>query len=692
MRSRYKSGASLIEVLTVIVVFLVGILAVVRVFPPGLSVLRETRDRTLAVSLARAEAQRVLGQSAQLPDQIVPAGFDSATDSFVVVPGADPDELVVQADPNAVSVSLDSGGLLSVGGTPVGHWSKVTGPNRFTRVIGEGRPVPQPTAVNGELGSPLQLMFAPIFHLADASGLTRGNILVVYGDDLTRRDGSSDDLVPSPTATTYPTYQFYTVPASRAQLAANRPFATATDTVWVPRLINRSTGAPLDHAYRIEFTYFAGPTWTQARLRTAQLGFDGLSAPLVAVNFGNYVVADLAALLQVSGVTDALAVELSSVRVQRRFREIGPAVAFDPADPYQFRLSNRALGRLVLNPAAASETVVDADGARAPLTVKADYTVYDWRIIRDEFTVPRGSLFGSGAGSQAVKLLLNSIRPGGSPGVDGQPYAGIALASDTSLHTPQNGPPASRDFVLVDVATGGVVEGNGEFAGSAYVVDKSNGSVRFLDTDTSDSFEVTGRIWLLQADGTWALQPPQDLSGRQVRALYTGRGEIMVQTLKAASIYAVVDTPTPAGLSTGQAQVGVNAGTAADVPGSWGRANRLYFPLVDRGQKVTVGEAWVTGPGAPVIRDRDYRISGTETILGQTLAYVELPSGNAFDFTRNGYAVRRVLGASLRVRAFRNPESFQLTGTGAENFERFVRWSQRWTRVETETFDSGVAR
>src|SRR5690606_28641208 len=122
--------------------------------------------------------------------------------------------------------------------------------------------------------------------------------------------------------------------------------------------------------------------------------------------------------------------------------------------------------------------------------------------------------------------------------------------------------------------------------------------------------------------------------------------------MKAASYYRIVLPGTAGSLKAAEAYVGGSNG--------WGQPNRLYFPLADLGQKVTVGESWVSGGTEPVIEDQDFRITGREDFGGGSVAYAQLPAGMAFDFTRNGYAVRRVRGASLKVRVLWNPASFVL--------------------------------
>jgi len=686
MRRRHLNGSSLIEVLTVIVVFLVGILAVVQIFPPGLSVLRVNRAQTQAISLARSEVQRILGQSAQLPAYVASAEF-VGPGAVVLVANDDPNQLVPTVDVGAGEGNIDANGFFPTG--PVGHWSKVSGANRFNRVIGEGRPIAQPNLFNGQLGSPMQLMFAPLLVQRDVTtGVAVGQYLQVYGNDLKFQTGSADQGAPSsdPLQLDYDAYAFTYVPGTRATLAGSTvPAFLNQDQVWVGRL-RTNVGGLLSHTLRIQGSFIVNDGLNRRPLNLV------FTVPAAASAFygeiGNYSVVSMPALFNSLGLAGFTyeGVEPASVRVQRQFAEIPVGASFSAFDPYQFKSFNGALGLLLLNPAGASARITDEDGNQIPLVARADYSVYDWRVIRDEFEIPR-AVAGAGNFNPSMKLLLNAIRPSSGVGADARPYGGIALQGDTFQYTPNiNGTTASQDFVLVDVQTGGVIAGNtGTDPLSAYVVDKSNGVIRFIDTDTTDAFAITGRILVPGATplAAWVPTPtPVDLAGRKVRALYMGAGEYAVRLTKAASDYSVAYPPTAADLAPLQCYVGGSAG--------WGSTNRLYFALSDVNQKVTIGEAWVGGIGAPVLRDRDYRISGVETIGGISVAYAQLPAGSNFDFARNGYAVRRVKGASIRVRSYFNPETFTLGSDSARNFTRFQDWAENWRTTDTETYDAGA--
>src|SRR2546421_5793491 len=67
-----QTGISLIEVLVVLVLLLIGILSVIRLFPPGFLINKQVAETTAAGRLAKEEADRITNGAANLMDAIVP--------------------------------------------------------------------------------------------------------------------------------------------------------------------------------------------------------------------------------------------------------------------------------------------------------------------------------------------------------------------------------------------------------------------------------------------------------------------------------------------------------------------------------------------------------------------------------------------------------------------------------------------
>jgi len=681
MRRPRNSGTTLIELLTVIVVFLVGILAIVQIFPPGLSVLRTTRGNTVANSLARSEVQRIQGQGNQLAEMIMPVSFIGGTTALIAIDSnVAPDEYKVPLD-TPTQGRIDSNGNVIVGGNPVGQWAKVSGANIFSRVIGEGRPVPAPRQVGTQFGGLMQLMFAPIYYFVDAgTGVGQAGLLQVYGNDLVRRYGNRSipgRENPNAFSSRYRDWEFFFIDADDTD-DTNYP---NEDQIWIGVL--KVGGVPVPQTYRVTFSfnYDNGGSISQYDVIV-------LAEPGDGTLVGNYFVVPIRQLTAKSSLYGTpgfnpggyLGVDWSTLRVQRVYDEIQAGNAFQPENPYQYKVLSSNLGSILINPSAFDYKVRTTRGVQVPLQARADYTVYDWRIIRDEFRVPA-------AGINNVKLVLNGIKSRSSQGPDGRTNTGLGgfTAGDQSLWTPDvAGVNGSQDFILQDVDTGSIILGNAPTnPNSAYAVDKSNGILTFRDIDGNPANGMTALVAAPTGipGNPWAAAVPLDITGRNVRALYTGASEYAVQALKAANTYRVVLPGAAGSLKAGECYVG-----GSNV---WGQPNRLYFPLADLGQKVTIGEAWVAGGPENVFEDRDFQISGRESFGGGTVAYVQLPAGYAFSYVQNGYAVRRVRGASMRVRVLWNPSTFFLGSDQIENFSRFMTWAESWRRIETESFEAG---
>lgn len=80
-RSTRRHGLSLIEILVALAIFVIGILAVLRIFPRGLGVVQTVGDRNEAVRLAEARINELRQREASLPAFILPAALPSGVDS-----------------------------------------------------------------------------------------------------------------------------------------------------------------------------------------------------------------------------------------------------------------------------------------------------------------------------------------------------------------------------------------------------------------------------------------------------------------------------------------------------------------------------------------------------------------------------------------------------------------------------------
>lgn len=666
---RRQRGTSLVEVLVVIVIFLVGILAILQIFPGGLSVLRTTSNNTVAANLARAQMQQIKGTAGELADVIAPVEyfFDGTNVAVIVRPDRNPNDLM--PDQGAGGGTLAGNGNILIDGNPIGNWARVSGSNLFSRVIGERKPIPTPRLIGGELGSLLNLQFAPIYYTAVGSPTI--SPLQIYGNDFIFRGGRANrngEITPG----NFDTFSFVFVRGDR----------TGDEFSGEDQIFIRQPNTPRPSAfYRIEFTYYVDtPNGVEATdiIIPVELALNGSGAfyqTSTQTRVNSWVIS-IPRLVDGFGLPNYLGVSAGSLRVQRLFTDIPSTDPFTPNDPYEYKVISDNLGTIIINPRAKTTRVrTQGSGGRVPLQANVDYTVFDWRIIRDEFRVPTINPF-------TQKLLLRSLKVRGNTGPDGLTWSGLDIPAPDAA-----GAIGDRDFILQDVETGGII------SPAAYAVDYRQGAITF---NSLGGGEVPASLFIPQPGNTFIEVPVADIRGRSVRALYQANGEWALQVLKAARTYRIRWIGPGVSLQTGEAFVGgsqaFNTGDPIGVP------TRLYFPIADLGQSVIVGQIWATdGTRSESIVDQQFLISSVDPVLN--LAFVELapvmasvlnadPANVRFSY-EYGFAVGRVRGASVRVRALWNPDSFNLSGSPEENFRNLEVWMRGYRRVETESFAVG---
>lgn len=689
MRARNIAGTSLIEVLVVIVVFLVGILALVQVFPPGLTALRMTSASLTATNLAEAEAERLSGDRYGIPDYVATVEHVLTPSGLGVFVRADraTRELMAPKDPDPNPGRIDAFGnvLLSNGTVTLGEWARVSASNRISRVMGESHKIGAPRAVGGTYGAMVHLTFGPMYYYLLPSGVGEPGLLQVYGNEMARRMGDRRTASPIPASFgTARDWEFFFVGRDKSDPLG--PFA-GEDQVWL--------GPATAKDVRIAFSFtYAGPGGPEQYDSVLIVSLDPGAVPPYATIVDNYWVVSLPQLVGQPDVygrsmyvpASVGSVHRDSVRIQRLFQEIPINAGFDPANPYQYKVLNGNLGTVLVNPLAFDYDVRTENGRSVPLVATADYTVFDWRILRDEFRVP--DLPGE------VKLVMSSVKSLGTDEPDGRDYRGIGFAGP-AINPGGALTVREEDFVLMDIETGGVILGNlgdATDTSGAYHVEKRHGYVQFRDSDPG-----TPGMQALVAYATgdplnpWATVV-EDVSGHAVRALYQANGEWSVQVYRSHARYRTTDVVAANGLQAGEVYVG---GTRQSGPTLVGSADRLYFPLADLGQRVNVGEIWYRDGGGALrfVQDQNLLISGVENLMGIDHAYADISAvtgGGSLDTTfAMGYVVRRVRGASMTVRVLNNPASFSLTNDPVENYNRLESWSRNWKRHETESYVLG---
>ncbi len=627
MRNR-RSGTTLVELLVVIVIFMVGILAILQVFPGGLRILQETRGMQQARALARAQVEMTNSRSDILAEMILPVHYTFVGSGFVDIVafmGQGPGYVGHSGD------EIDSDGNVILAGINLGRWDYLTGANRTRRVIGEGGPVPAPRQIGADFGGLMLLQFAPISY--DPAYPT---LLQIYGNDMVRREGEPWFRVRE--------WEYW----------VEDPEETFAQ-IHLPRHTVRA------RSYRLAFS-----AWISNGVTVTRRSIVDSTVNVPANPSGGYATFPLSAYAALQPGETFVGAEFESIRVARAFELVA---AFTPNEPYEYRLLDAQLGVILCNPAGYNFQEV-RPGRRLPLVAKANYDVFDWRIIRDEFRV-------ASTLPLQQKLQLNNLKVKLGQSVDGRRYYGLdceVLPGPTPAPTDPQEPPRRdpnkerRDFILLDLETGGV------YTMDSFGIDKSTGLISYRDTDTGSP----GLQMQLNLPGPPAPPVQVDATGRAVRALYQANGEWAVQVMKAPSLFTITYS------APGVAQYYVGASSVAG-----GSPTRIYFPVIDLGRTVVIGEIWYQDGGGAVhsLKDQDFVIQNSPADpLGPYIDITSIdPTAVAFNYNL-GYAVRRVKGASVAVRVLWNPNSFSLGADPQDNNVRFARWTQTWKRTLVETF------
>ncbi|MCL6628042.1 MAG: hypothetical protein K6U00_00400 [Armatimonadetes bacterium] len=449
-----RNGISIIEVLVTLVVFVIGILAVVRIFPAGFRTVLHSEYATVADRLAQAEIERWKNRAVNLPAGIVPWDIDQDTGKYRVFSDFRPDDLG------------ESPAAKYPGENPRYH-SDV---NKFRRVIAESTIIPAPVSTPSGRASVYVLGFSPIQY--DPTSL---NDVAVYSGPLRRRP----------------------LPRNRSLLGASLRgqslYAIDYDdydgdqeaAVLYVRAMQTQRSYRISYAYWMENGGSAElipvvsqelilPPATDTELAN---GYQAINIPYP----GNPSV-------NLSDVPGFIGIDRGSESVHRGFVNLtGTGTAFSN-DPYEFRVENTAIGVLYFNPAGYGYEEQTARG-KEPLTAYIDYTVLDWHIISEERRV--ADVVNSPSDGN-VKLSLRFIKQlGVTTEYDGTTYMGLA-------QPPYGNLPYS--VIAVDLADGTIYTDPGG-PNPAFVTLYKDGIIQFRPEFAGHTFRI-----YYQAEGDWAIQ------------------------------------------------------------------------------------------------------------------------------------------------------------------------------------------
>lgn len=736
---RRQAGTSLVEILVVIVVFLIGILAVVQIFPRGFQLLLTTRNNSMATALGREAVERLKGSPELIPDEVVPVSYVAGVPT--VDSTVDPLSLAPMGDSITTSGELDRGGA-----TVSKDWTLAAGPNVARRIIGEGHRLPAPRelgAVSNDAatqyenyGGVLVLDHNPI---DPGPNPVKSPTIAAYGNELSRTEGGPRDTVyyggdPAPSsassvatlsasgndvqimssdgstvigttsgyALTTPIsvapYEFFTVNSGSSAASLLLPaLATADRTYHIRLSAYIGTGAGVS---RVDYTALSVLV-----PRLKQVTGDGPQLVQVSIS-------DVLTKAGLLGGNALYAVEAESIRVAPQYRRVTTwstansqglgapysATPYLPIDPFEMKVVDPNLGVLLFSPAARNGVVSRPGGVSEPLLARVDYDVRDWRVIGEDFRI--------NGNDPTVLLSLQSLKVGGNTAPDGLSNGGIFTTDRSNIVPDSYDPvPTPRDNVMViDLTTGyevqrynttaqdangrtmadvATVGANMDPGSTLFSVDKSRGSITFRDAVNPLSTTTPIRVRLIPPTGSPIVV---DATNRTFRVLYRARQEWAVQLLKGASQYTLVNSiPSPANFMPDQAFLG---------DGTTGQKFRIYFPASQVGSKVTIDRiAYVSSAD-----NLEHVLEGQDFVLktggpGETTSYAYAnlqdvdPNASGFSSRYGGAPVQGIKGASVSVRVLWNPDAMTLTSNSANNVTNVVdKYNRGWRRSTTQTY------
>lgn len=436
-----QAGISMIEVLVVIVILLIGILSIIRIFPPGFLINKGTEDQTRAGRLAKLEADRLQTGAVNLMGAIVPI-------------------TIVRTGPN-VAFAIDNGAtpddVSEVPREPTGQfpWSYYFSEvNKGRRVIDETVRIPFPSPTAAGRGSVYILNLGPFMDVS-WDGLNRS--IFIQGGPMSRRLGMDINLSPSQ----------FDPPLGNSEYAIDYQ---------AHRIAFRPSAANRDFLITLSFYDNAGVVQTHVdEVISVTSGTDSwITIPNIPTGSGDIVA--------------------YSDTVGRKFTEVTPG-AWDPNNPYQFYVGSPTVGNLgnvgviVFNPLGREFTEQTNVGPQ-PLTAHLDYDVLDWHIIREDRSLPASTPY-------VVPLSLKGIKKVGEIEADQTNYEGLFYGIAKSSNV--------GDMLVYDTTTGNIVpQKDPNTLADIYFVNHKEGTVRFADTFGDANRAGTFRFFY-KAQGEWAL-------------------------------------------------------------------------------------------------------------------------------------------------------------------------------------------
>ncbi|MHB0912429.1 MAG: prepilin-type N-terminal cleavage/methylation domain-containing protein [Armatimonadota bacterium] len=326
--ARREEGMSLIEVLVALVVFTIGILAVVRIFPGGFVAVKHTENQALADRLAQGELERWQRRAANLPDGIL--AYDN---NGVLTGDTDPDNMDVLAG-------------LPVGADP----SLYSDVNKFRHIEGEATSIPVPDPGQWDSGGTYVLGFGPIVVPASPK-----ESVSIYSGPMVRR----------PFGSYLRSYSQYSI-----DYAENKIYVRAA--------------ANYDRQFVLKYSYWEnGPTGPRLVAATTD------PFTVAANTLTGMSVVDITAISPTPPI--GMGIQEGSDSLRRAFKRILEGQAWNQYDPYEYKIRDadpltESIGVISFSPYGYGYEEITTRG-RVPLVANIDYDVLDWHVICEELQV-----------------------------------------------------------------------------------------------------------------------------------------------------------------------------------------------------------------------------------------------------------------------------------------------------------------
>lgn len=621
-------GTTLVEVLVVMVIFLLGILAVLQIFPGGIKVLSQSRDRAIGAALTQGETERIKGRTDQLPELILPV--IATWTALGVRLEADSNRVPNELGPVASAMDA-SGNLLDDDGNILGPWELLSGANMTRRVVGEGGVIPAPRAVGSLYGGLLVLQFAPI--VFDPQYV---EYFEVYGNDMVQLYGD-------PSGWRTRDYQFY----------AN-DLDTAGAVIYLPRSQTKTRHFRLS----LSATVKVGSSLQQKDIVSST----PIEVP--ADSNGGYLKVDLDDYILASGET-LVYVDGDSLKVARLFDRVSSFTA----DPYEYQLVDQKLGLVLFNPAGYNYKERRQGGRLVPLVGRVNYDVYDWRILREDIRIP-------GTERPFYQLPLGNLVINGKPGPDNQTVLPMPIGAGAVINKPA--------VALLDLDSGSIYSAN------SISVDGSRGVISFIDGDNDAMNGI--QMEMLPPDGSAPITVNASGRSVRVLYMANNQWSVQVTKAAnrytrswnrpGVAQYYVGNLVTGVGNPTRIYFPRNDVGKKVTIDTIYYRRSGDDLTLAPRelsGQDYLITAS--TDPMGPYV---DITSIDPDAIRIDTPVYQS--DGTLVSGSYYMYGVRNVKGASIGVRTLWNPNFFTLGSDSASNMKEFNKWMAGWRKSQTETY------